>query len=108
MAKHTASLETRQLQLTELIGKNHQTIAQKVDEISVALKVQAAQDKVSKITPIKGDTYENQVNIVLAEVAAGLGDEYTDTRSVVGHLPRSKKGDGLLTVDGGLARVGSK
>lgn len=105
MAKHTASLETRQLQLTELIGKNHQTIAQKVDEISVALKVQAAQDKVSKVTPIKGDTYENQVNIVLAEVAAGLGDEYTDTRSVVGHLPRSKKGDGLLTVDGGLARV---
>lgn len=105
MAKHTAGLEARQLQLTELIGKNHATIAQKVDELGVALKVQAAQDKVSKVTPIKGDTYENQVNIVLAEVAAGLGDEYTDTRSTVGHLPRSKKGDGLLTVDGGLARV---
>ena len=105
MAKHTAGLEARQLQLTELIGKNHETIAKKVDEIGVALKVQAAQDKVSKVTPIKGDTYENQVKIVLAEVAAGLGDEYIDTRSVVGHLPRSKKGDGLLTVDGGLARV---
>lgn len=105
MAKHTASLEARQLQLTELIGKNHATIAQKVDELGVALKIQAAQDKVSKVTPIKGDTYENQVNIVLAEVAAGLGDEYTDTRSTVGHLPRSKKGDGLLTLDGGLARV---
>ncbi|HQA51106.1 MAG TPA: hypothetical protein PLT89_10480, partial [Syntrophomonadaceae bacterium] len=71
----------------------------------VALKIQAAQDKVSKVTPIKGDTYENQVNIVLAEVVTGLGDEYTDTRSTVGHLPRSKKGDGLLTLDGGLARV---
>jgi hypothetical protein len=105
MAKHSAGLEARQLQLTELIGKNHETIAQKMDEISVVLKVQAAQDKVSKVSPIKGDAYENQVNVVLAEVAAGLGDEYTDTRSVVGHLPRSKKGDGLLTVDGGLARV---
>lgn len=105
MAKHTAGLEARQVQLTELIGRNHETIAQKVDEIGVALKIQAAHDNVSKVTPIKGDTYENQVNVVLSEVAAGLGDEYTDTRTVVGHLPRSKKGDGLLTIDGGLARV---
>ncbi|WP_167103384.1 Fis family transcriptional regulator [Mycobacterium sp. DL592] len=105
MAKHTAGLEARQVQLTELIGRNHETIAQKVDEIGVALKIQAAHDNVSKVTPIKGDTYENQVNVVLSEVAAGLGDEYADTRTVVGHLPRSKKGDGLLTIDGGLARV---
>ncbi len=41
----------------------------------------------------------------LAAIAVGLGDEYTDTRAVVGDVPRSKKGDGLLTVDGGAARV---
>lgn len=105
MAKHTAGLEVRQQQLTALIGKNHETIFQKVDEIGTALKLQAAHDKLSKITPIKGDTYENQVNVVLSAVAAGLGDEYSDTRAAVGHLPRSKKGDGLLTVDGGAARV---
>ncbi|CAM3591353.1 Fis family transcriptional regulator [Mycobacterium frederiksbergense] len=105
MAKHTKTLESRQLQLTELLGKNHQSLSQKIDEISTAVKVQEARTSLSKVTPIKGDTFENQVNVVLSAIAAGLGDEYTDTRANVGHLPRSKKGDGLLTVDGGTARV---
>ncbi|UXA10248.1 Fis family transcriptional regulator [Mycobacterium sp. SMC-8] len=105
MAKHSASLEARQQLLTEQIGKNHDVIAKKVDDLATALKVQDARTKLSKVTPIKGDTFENQVNVVLAAVAAGLGDEYTDTRASVGHLSRSKKGDGLLTVDGGIARV---
>jgi hypothetical protein len=105
MAKHTATLEARQLQLTELLGKNHQSLSQKIDEISTAVKVQEARTSLSKVTPIKGDTFEMQVNEVLSAIATGLGDEYTDTRAVVGQLPRSKKGDGLLAVDGGTARV---
>lgn len=105
MAKHTASLEARQQQLTELMGKNHEAITQKIDAIGTAVKVHDARNALSKVTPIKGDTFENQVNVVLSAIAAGLGDEYTDTRANVGHLPRSKKGDGLLTVDGGTARV---
>ena len=55
----------------------------------------------AKVTPIKGDTFENQVNTVLSTTAVGLGDEYTDTRTVVGFAPRSKKGDGVLSTDGG-------
>lgn len=105
MAKHSANLEARQQLLTEQIGKNHEVIAKKVDDPATALKVQDARTKLSKVTPIKSDTFENQVNVVLAAVAAGLGDEYTDTRATVGHLSRSKKGDGLLAVDGGIARV---
>ncbi len=38
-------------------------------------------------------------------IAAGLGEEYVDTASTVGYVPRSKKGDGVLTVGGGTARV---
>ncbi|WBP94047.1 Fis family transcriptional regulator [Mycolicibacterium neoaurum] len=105
MAKHTATLEARQLQLTDLLGKNHQALSQKIDEISTAVKVHEARTNLSKVTPIKGDTFETQVNEVLTAIATGLGDEYTDTRAVVGQLPRSKKGDGLLAVDGGTARV---
>ncbi|ABM10883.1 MULTISPECIES: hypothetical protein [Mycolicibacterium] len=105
MAKHTATLELRQQQLTELLGKNHEVLTQKIDEIGTAVKVQEARASLSKVTPIKGDTFENQVNEVLFTIATGLGDEYSDTRAIVGHLPRSKKGDGLLTVDGGSARV---
>ena len=105
MAKHTAELEAQQQKLTALIDDNHKDLAKKVDELATALKVQEAKTSLAKVTPIKGDTFENQVNAVLAAIAAGLGDEYTDTRATVGEVPRSKKGDGLLTVDGGAARV---
>jgi hypothetical protein len=105
MAKHTAELEARQQQLTERIDENHTQIVQKVDELTTALKLQEARTNIAKVSPIKGDTYENAVNSVLFSIAAGLGDEYTDTRTIVGALTRSKKGDGLLTIDGGAARV---
>ncbi|WP_319431578.1 Fis family transcriptional regulator [Mycobacterium sp. RTGN5] len=105
MAKHAADLTTRQRELTELIDKNHDQLDKKLDDLTVALKLQEARTSLSKVTPIKGDTFENQVNVVVSEIAAGLGDEYVDTRATVGSLSRSKKGDGVLTVDGGAARV---
>lgn len=105
MAKHSGELSERQRELTELIGKNHDDVVKKVDDLTVALKLQEARVAVTKVSPIKGDTFENQVNVVLAEIAAGLGDEYVDTRSATGFLPRSKKGDAVLTADGGAARV---
>lgn len=105
MAKHTAELQSRQQLLTDQIDKNHGVVIQKIDEIAMTVKVQEAKAKLAKVTPIKGDTFENQVNDILFAIAAGLGDEYVDTRSTVGAVPRSKKGDGLLTIDGGAARV---
>lgn len=105
MAKHAADLGARQQKLTEQIDQNHADVVKKVDELMTALKVQEAKARLAKVTPIKGDTFENQVNAVLSEIAVGLGDEYTDTRSIVGSVPRSKKGDGVLHVDGGSARI---
>lgn len=105
MAKHTAELNARQQQLTELIEGNHNQLVKKMDELATELKVQEAKTSLAKVTPIKGDTFENQVNAVLSAIAVGLGDEYTDTRAIVGSVPRSKKGDGLLSVDGDAARV---
>ncbi|MHA7650470.1 Fis family transcriptional regulator [Mycobacterium sp. ML4] len=105
IAKHAAELDARQQKLTEQIDKNHVDVVKKVDELMTSLKVQEARARLAKVTPIKGDTFENQVNAVLSEVATGLGDDFTDTRAIVGAVPRSKKGDALLTIDGGAARV---
>ncbi len=105
MAKHAAELDARQQKLTEQIDKNHADVVKKVDELMTSLKVQEARARLAKVTPIKGDTFENQLNAVLSEIATGLGDDFTDTHAVVGAVPRSKKGDALLTIDGGAARV---
>lgn len=105
MAKHAADLGLRQQKLTEQIDKNHADVVKKVGELMTALKVQEAKATLAKVTPIKGDAFENQVNAVLSEIAVGLGNEFTDTRTLVGSVPRSKKGDAVLTIDGGAARV---
>jgi hypothetical protein len=105
MAKHRAELTERQRELTELIGKNHDHLVTKVDELTVALKVQEARTTLAKVTPIKGDTFENQVNAVLAEIAAGLGDEYTDTHHKTGTVHRCMKGDGVLSINDDTSRV---
>lgn len=105
MAKHTAELDAQQKRLTTLITENHQVLTQKVEDLTNAMKIQEAKANLAKVTPIKGDAFENQLNTVLASIATGLGDEYTDTRATVGEVPRSKKGDGVLTVNGGAARV---
>jgi hypothetical protein len=105
MAKHAAALSASQQQLTQQLDKNHAELASKVDELSTALKVQEAKFALAKVTPIKGDSYARQVHSLLLEIAGGLGDEYDDTSALAGRLPRCKKGDGLLTVGGGAARV---
>lgn len=42
---------------------------------------------------------------IMTQIALGLGDEYADTSSTTGAVSRSKKGDGVLTIDGGAATV---
>lgn len=105
MAKHTAQLTAQQEKLTEQLGKNHDELARKVEELTTALKVHEAKTTLAKVTPIKGDSYAEQIHALMRGVAGGLGDEYDDTSTLVGLLPRCKKGDGLLTVDAGDARV---
>ncbi len=43
--------------------------------------------------------------MVLAEIAAGLGDEYTDTREQPGRCTAARKVTGVITIDDGTARV---
>ena len=69
------------------------------------IRVQDARASLAKVTPIKGGAYEDGINAVMQEVAAGLGDAYDDTGAAVGALPRNKKGDGVLAVGGGDVRV---
>ncbi|MFL6129322.1 MAG: hypothetical protein ACJ73E_09680 [Mycobacteriales bacterium] len=59
----------------------------------------------TRVTPNKGVAFEERIHDLLASIAVGLGDEYADTTSQDGLLPRSKKGDGVLSVQGGPTRV---
>ena len=105
MAKHTAALAISQREFTATIEKNHEDLAKKVDELTDTLKRQQATTALAKVTPIKGSSFEAQVHALMHSVAAGLGDEYQDTTSTIGRLPRCKKGDGVLTVNGQSLRV---
>jgi len=109
MAKQRRELQGQQEALTATMTKNHRELADKFEQLTTAVKVAGAANDaasaIAKVTPIKGDTYATSIHRVMQQIAAGLGDEYTDTGSVTGAIPRCRKGDGLLTVNGGDAHV---
>jgi len=109
MAKHAKGLREQQDALSLTLVKNHEALTVKVDQLTTAVKVATAAadatSAIAKVTPIKGDTYAGSIHRVMQQIATGLGDEYTDTGAVIGVIPRCKKGDGLLTVNGGDAHV---
>lgn len=108
-AKQAAALAAQQKALTESMDKNHLALVGKVDELAKAVEVQkaaqAAAAQTASVTPLKGGGFEAEVDAVLEQIAAGLGDEYVHTGGVAGAMPRCFKGDGVLTVSGGQARV---
>lgn len=108
-ARQAKALAEQQHLLAESLGRNHLSLVGKVDELANAVAVQkAAQDAIARtanVTPLKGATYELAVGVALNHIAAGLGDEYVEVGTTVGTIPNCKKGDGVLTVDGGTARV---
>ncbi|MBK8468232.1 MAG: hypothetical protein IPL45_00085 [Actinomycetales bacterium] len=65
----------------------------------------SAVSRTASVTPLKGGTFESEINVVMDGIAAGLGDEYADMGAATGAIQRCKKGDGVLTVSGGAARV---
>lgn len=97
LARHTAALTTQHKELVQRVEKHHGELAAKVDDLATSLRVQEARTSLAKVTPIKGSSFEDRLHVLLHGVAAGLGAEYTDTTRTVGHLARSKKGDGVLT-----------
>lgn len=105
MAKHAKALDAQQEKLTKLIADNHSDLAKKVDEVVVALKIQEARNSVTTRTTRKGAAFEDVLGGLLQDIAAGMGDEYTDTRNTTGVIARCQKGDGVWTVGGGTAQV---
>ena len=109
MAKHAAAFQVQQASLTAILEKQHLAVVAKVDELATAVNVSTsareAAAMLAKVTPLKGATYADGIHHVMREIAGGLGDEYADTGSVAGAIPRSKKGDGVLVVNGGAARL---
>lgn len=105
MAKHAAALAAHQDQLTQQLTRQHAELTSKIEEVSTALRVREATTALVKVTPIKGESYASAVHAVLTGIAAGLGDDYTDTSATMGRLPRCKKGDGVLSLNDGTARV---
>lgn len=108
-AKQAAALADQQKTLTASMDKNHLALVGKVDELAKAVEVQkaarAAASKTASVTPLKGAAFETQINSVMEHIAAGLGDEYVETGGLAGAISRCKKGDGVLTVGSGQARV---
>lgn len=105
MARHTAELADRQQKLTEQIDKQHADLTGRIDDVLTTLKVAEAKSAISKVTPIKGGTYETEMHRILTSIGAGLGDEYSPTGTIAGAIPRSKKGDGVLSIGGAACLV---
>lgn len=108
-AKQAAALAEQQKSLTESIGQNHLALVGKVDELAKVVEVQkaaaSAVAKTASVTPLKGGGFEAEVDAVMELIAAGLGDEYASTGSFAGAIRNCKKGDGVLSIAGGQARV---
>lgn len=105
IAKVTAELIAHQNQLTKRIDQNHTMLTERMNDLATALKVQEARKAITRRTPEKGVEFEDAMSAGLLEIAAGLGDEYSDTRNKVGKVSRCKMGDGVLSVEGAAARV---
>lgn len=105
MAKLGASLAQQQKVVMDRFDAQYTEVATAVTDLTAALRKERATSNVVQLTTLKGRPFEDAVGTLLQQIAAGLGDEYESTRDVVGLLPRNKKGDGVLHVDGVSAGV---
>lgn len=109
VAQQNRLLDQQHRTLAETLRKDQAELAVKVDELATAVKVahaaRSAAAATALLTPLKGEVYADSVHGALAAIAAGLGDDYTDTSAVTGMISRCKKGDGVLSVEGGGVRV---
>ena len=105
MSKHASELARQQASLTATLDTNHKALEAKVDELSTAIKVAKSAAAIASVTTLKGETYAQGIHRVMTQLAAGLGDEYSDTSSTAGLISRCKKGDAVLAIDGGRVDV---
>ncbi|MGO1971412.1 MAG: hypothetical protein ACTH2Q_00490 [Propionibacteriaceae bacterium] len=107
MAQHMRVMREAQAEHAQTVTEQTDKMATKLAELTTSLEVARATEAALSNTVTKGASYEEHVNEVMAQIAAGLGDEYVETGNVTGLRSRSKKGDGVLTVEGsdGSAKV---
>jgi len=105
MSKHASELARQQASLTATLETNHRALEVKVDELSRAIKVAKSAAAIASVTTLKGESYAQGIHRVMIQIAAGLGDEYSDTSSTAGLISRCKKGDAVLAIDGGRVNV---
>ncbi len=105
MAKHASSMKQQYDDLTKAFTAHFNSVNEKLGSLEKAITVERAVHSLAKVTPIKGDTYEQAVNEQVRQLVAGLGDEYAATGNTIGCIPRCRKGDEVLTLNGGAARV---
>ena len=105
MAQQMRALSATQARYAAEAAEQQKGVTDKLDALSVGLLASRSAKLALARTAAKGVTYEEQTHALLAAIAAGLGDEYVETGNVVGLRTRSKKGDGLLSVPGGDARL---
>lgn len=110
LAKHRAISEKQHQVLTQQMEKQTSKLESGLRELRAAVLAQHeitdAKNKLANVTPLKGGSYEDSVNAILAEIAVGLGDSYEATGRIAGALSaRNLKGDGVLTIQGGPARL---
>lgn len=105
MAKHTAALTAQYERVVQQVQENHQELAARFESLTAVLKINDERTQIARVTPIKGGSFEGQIHAMMRGIAIGLGDEYEDATATVGRLPRCKKGDGVLHVGTGAARV---
>lgn len=108
-AKQAAVLANQQQALADELRQHHSSLAGKVEELTRAVELQkaasTARTQAERATTLKGSGFEAEVDAVLEALAVGLGDDYRPTGNFPGALGTSKKGDGVLIVNGDQARV---
>lgn len=100
MAQQMRSYAENQASHAAAAAEQQRLLTDKLDALAASVQVAKATQVVLAKSTAKGATYEEQVHPWLAEIAAGLGDEYVQTGNVVGLRTRNKKGDGVLAVTG--------
>lgn len=109
MARHIAKMTQQHTLLATSLKEQHAALKDEVARLTTAVQVDKAAAQAARatalFTPLKGFDFEEAAGTVLRDIASGVGDEYVDTGATDGLLSRNKKGDGVLVVSGGPARL---
>lgn len=105
MAQQMRALAQTQATYAAEATQQQKNVTDKLDALGAELLAWRSTKPALARTAAKGLTYEEQTHVLLYEIGAGLGDDYSETGNVVGLRSRSKKGDGVLVVPGSDARL---